>query len=465
MRRNATLIAIVGILFLLLPGLVFAAGQGEAAGQQEAAEQEAEEATPEEPVELLGYGLRYHFGTSEEWMPGYHYFPQNMPEVRIKERDVVVNEVIQQIIESTPAGEWPDFYFLKPNDLRRAVRLGIIEPLNDYLDANPEVRGQYSEGALDHFTIDGNVYALPYTVKPHAMYLNLDVFDTLGVEYPSNDWTWEEFIDIAEQLTDKPEYVGFVGNPGAWHILYSFIAAYDVQGYEMQDGRRVSNLADDPDAIEAIELFLELTSESGVTYTSEEEEEFGIGNAWNDGNAAMLFASTWAQRWGAFNPDTGEYRFNTAVRRVPQGPDGRGVFPDGYGIALHPSGNTDKAFEVIANVASREWTEFAGEVEEVDPVDDVWNYYAEDQARLQDGLPPWSDAESIQIADIAQSDYEGFVNATQDVYRFDFSLEYFNDSDNGLGATVARVAEGEVQLVDALREFDEWATENILNEE
>jgi ABC-type glycerol-3-phosphate transport system substrate-binding protein len=401
-------------------------------------------------------------------MPGYYYWPEFAPHLNIEYEEYTVGEVLEGIIEGIPAGVWPDFYFVNAMDIRRARALGHISPLDDFQQSHPEVFDRFTEESLELYSIDGVPYALPYTVKPHGLYLNTDVFDAQGVDIPDEDWTWPELVELAVELTDKPDYIGWELGPDAWYVLYSMLVSYDADMYVEEDGQRVSNLAEDDKAIEAIELFLDLHHNLGIQFTAEENEEFGIGNAFNEGRLAMRFAGTWTQTWGSWNPDAEEYRFNTEVLRVPTGPGGRGVFPDGYAVALHPAGDREAAFEAASHVTSEQWGDFAIEVaQDNDEIDlsTIWNLYYENDPRMRDGLPPWRGADERDVHPMMESDYRGFLDTRQDFHIFDFDFRtYFRDEDFGLAQYMVAVTEGEMDLIGALREFDEWATRNVLND-
>ncbi|HML22894.1 MAG TPA: sugar ABC transporter substrate-binding protein [Aggregatilinea sp.] len=77
---------------------------------------------------------------------------------------------------------------------------GQIVPLNDYIDADGVDLSAYS-GAADELTYEGSIYALPFRSDIWILYYNKDVFDAAGLDYPTNDMTWDEFDALARQLT------------------------------------------------------------------------------------------------------------------------------------------------------------------------------------------------------------------------------------------------------------------------
>ncbi|WP_082772081.1 ABC transporter substrate-binding protein [Actinoplanes sp. TFC3] len=52
-------------------------------------------------------------------------------------------------------------------------------------------------------TIDGKVIGVPALVDNLAVIYNKELFDAMGVQYPSDEWTWEDFRSAAQKLTDS----------------------------------------------------------------------------------------------------------------------------------------------------------------------------------------------------------------------------------------------------------------------
>jgi ABC-type glycerol-3-phosphate transport system substrate-binding protein len=80
---------------------------------------------------------------------------------------------------------------------------GFLEPLDNYL--GPDVRAKYIESAIEAGSYNGEFMAPPLNTSTQLLYYNKDIFDKKGIEYPSFEiedrMTWEETVQIAEQLT------------------------------------------------------------------------------------------------------------------------------------------------------------------------------------------------------------------------------------------------------------------------
>ncbi|NLK08498.1 MAG: extracellular solute-binding protein, partial [Firmicutes bacterium] len=58
-----------------------------------------------------------------------------------------------------------------------------------------------TEGMLDaYYRPDGKLEALPLLANVFVFAFNKDMFDKYGVEYPTNDWTWQDFAEIAPKF-------------------------------------------------------------------------------------------------------------------------------------------------------------------------------------------------------------------------------------------------------------------------
>jgi multiple sugar transport system substrate-binding protein len=84
--------------------------------------------------------------------------------------------------------------------LAEYVNKGAVMALDDMIAASGnDMSGIQS--ITDSMKIDGKTYGLPYKTSSWFVIYNKDIFDAAGVEYPSGDWTWEEYYELAAKLT------------------------------------------------------------------------------------------------------------------------------------------------------------------------------------------------------------------------------------------------------------------------
>jgi multiple sugar transport system substrate-binding protein len=108
-------------------------------------------------------------------------------------------EGFTKLTQAVQGGGAVDLFRLPSDILPLLVQDGLVAPIDEYL--TEEDRADIYPNLLEAVSIDDQAYAWPLWVPPVGMYLNLDVFEERGVEPPSGDWTYDEFVEIAKQLT------------------------------------------------------------------------------------------------------------------------------------------------------------------------------------------------------------------------------------------------------------------------
>ena len=75
-----------------------------------------------------------------------------------------------------------------------------LMPLDDLIEKDSYDLSVYN-GAAEQLQYNDTTYALPYRSDWYVLFYNKDLFDAAGVEYPSNDMTWEEYRELAAKMT------------------------------------------------------------------------------------------------------------------------------------------------------------------------------------------------------------------------------------------------------------------------
>ena len=148
---------------------------------------------------------------------------------------------------------------LGPKDYSRQVSAGFFMPLNEAVE----------EAGIDPYSIyganlpvedDGNYYALPFKQEMYCVFYNKAIFDEAGVPYPEGPWTWDEYVETAQKLTDKKKgvYGSFMNADLPW--MYMPAQQLAVSFYK-EDG---SCNFDDPVFKEYAEWFKYISNDLGV---------------------------------------------------------------------------------------------------------------------------------------------------------------------------------------------------------
>ncbi|MCL6601507.1 MAG: sugar ABC transporter substrate-binding protein [Paenibacillus sp.] len=80
------------------------------------------------------------------------------------------------------------------------VKQNHLEPLKGFMtdkSIDPSVYG----GTVEQIEVNDEVYALPFRSDFWIVYYNKALFDKAGVEYPSNDMTFDQYDELARKMT------------------------------------------------------------------------------------------------------------------------------------------------------------------------------------------------------------------------------------------------------------------------
>ncbi|WP_165350365.1 ABC transporter substrate-binding protein [Xylanimonas protaetiae] len=92
----------------------------------------------------------------------------------------------------------PDVFALggaKPQEYGDAGALLDLAEVKDTVQLD-----KYPEFSLTNATVDDTVYGLPTGGNATAAFVNTDIFAKAGVEVPTDDWTWDDFVAAANKI-------------------------------------------------------------------------------------------------------------------------------------------------------------------------------------------------------------------------------------------------------------------------
>lgn len=105
------------------------------------------------------------------------------------------------------------FSWLFPHVAEEPFRQSVLD-LQPLLESDPDfLLGDFYPQALDAFRWQGDLWGLPADIRLKLIYYNPSLFDQARVEYPSLDWSFDDFLKKAKLLThgegEEKQY-GFV---------------------------------------------------------------------------------------------------------------------------------------------------------------------------------------------------------------------------------------------------------------
>lgn len=224
-----------------------------------------------------------------------------------------------------------------------------------YLDLTPYIESTgfdtsvYEPALIEFYQTEEGQVGLPFLVFPAAVYYVPAMFDEAGLEYPPAnygdkytldgqevDWNWETFVEVAKRLTvdvngANATDAGFdatqlqqVGYANQWQTHVAYQASYVSGGSDIVEGEEGNYTSAMPDSWkEANKLVYDgMWGEQPFMATGPlaGAPEFGNGNLFNSGKAAMAITPLWYTCCLDQFRDAG-FEFNAGI--LPLGADGQ----------------------------------------------------------------------------------------------------------------------------------------------
>ena len=174
--------------------------------------------------------------------------------------DVITwNEYWTLLEAGASGGTLPDVFWMHINEAQKYMEAEILLDLNDYIEADDAIDLEnYYEGIVEIYNCDGKQYALPKDHDTIALIYNKEIFDKYGVDYPTNEWNWDDYSAAAQAISEAGKEDGVYGtamntNDGqdGW---YNFI--YDFGGKLITEDKTASGM-DDENTIKAMTYLAE----------------------------------------------------------------------------------------------------------------------------------------------------------------------------------------------------------------
>ena len=191
-------------------------------------------------------------------------------------------------------GQMPDVFWMHSNTAQMYMENDLLLNLDDYIAKDDAIDlANYYEGVVELYNRDdnGSQYALPKDHDTIALLYNKAIFDKYGVEYPTDDWTWEDVRDAATKITEAGKADGVYGyaintsnNQDGWYNII-----YDYGGQVITDDHKGTTIGSDEAkaGMEMLRQILEVAAPQTVV------AETGTDSLFNSGLTAMITQGSW----------------------------------------------------------------------------------------------------------------------------------------------------------------------------
>ena len=172
---------------------------------------------------LEGTVTWYLGGDSDFYYEIADAFMEEYPGIEIEVMGTPWGEWSTRFVTMAAAGQMPDVIWFIAG--QPGLRLDVNNWADQLVDLSPfmEEMGTddfISESLLDAATVDGRLVGLPYEFNNILLFYNKEMFDEAGLDYPNEDWTWDDLLEAGKVLTkeDGSQY-GLVWSQFEDHIV------------------------------------------------------------------------------------------------------------------------------------------------------------------------------------------------------------------------------------------------------
>jgi len=300
-------------------------------------------ATPEavEPVEI---STMYHAGMPDAWLATcrkiFDDF-QTAHEGRIIVKDLWVPEAWDKIQTEYAAGGGPDVIINQMDWMVPGAARGMFVNLIPYVNRDGVDLSNYWYDLSLEWEWKGGLYALLLYAGGQALYVNKALLAEAGLDFPADDWTWNDLLDYGTKLTNadagKWGIMGTASNPPYWSCAF----IQENGGSVLNEAMNACTI-DEPAAQEALQWIHDLIYVHQVQPTG--AAIAGLDDQFLAGNVAFAFNGTWmesALRDAGLDWDFARMPVHpdTNLRSVQMGSNGWSVLTS----SKHP----DEAWELV----------------------------------------------------------------------------------------------------------------------
>ncbi len=216
-----------------------------------------------------------------------------------------------QIIIDLAAGTAPDVWYQGSGNIPNLVAAEGILDVSVCLEIVPELTlDRFDPNFLSIHQQGDALWGLPDGGTPMVMYYNPETFETAGVDEPNMDWTWDDFLLTAQQLTldsegrnrldadfDEENIVQYGFRVRSFLFEWIYWVWQNGGDVIAPDGSTVDGYLNSPETIEAITFLRDLVVEYGVAPTpsalDQLNQQFGFLTAFLEGEVAMFPRGHW----------------------------------------------------------------------------------------------------------------------------------------------------------------------------
>lgn len=231
----------VFLTVMVASGLMLSACGKPQEAEKSVAQVNSEDAGTTDPEDVSGEITFTAWGSDEELATDeavLDAFSEKYPNVKVN-FEAINDDYLTKVETMMLAGEAPDVIYGHPKYFQKWASQDLLLDLTPYFQNKQEFFDEtvYATNLYDAFTYEDKNVATVNGADTFLLFYNQDLFDEAGVPYPTEDWTWDDFLDACEKLTIDKDGDGktdqyAISTSKGHEIIQTYMAAFGGELYD-----------------------------------------------------------------------------------------------------------------------------------------------------------------------------------------------------------------------------------------
>ena len=220
-------------------------------------------------------------------------FQENHPEIEVEHSVIPTADHAwdQKAAAALAAGTGPDVMQMSPDYY--GLYSDYFEDLQPYLEKEGvNADDVFTEGMLaPYYRPDGKLEGMPLLENVFVLAYNKDLFDQFGVDYPTDDWTWDDAMDACEKISALGDDIYGIYQPITFNEFFKVAAQY---GGGVLNADKTEFTINSEENLKAATMMISKITDTNVQPTEAQMGGMGDWDLFESGRLGMIPTGIWA---------------------------------------------------------------------------------------------------------------------------------------------------------------------------
>jgi multiple sugar transport system substrate-binding protein len=129
-------------------------------------------------------------------------FEASHPNIKVEVQNEPGERAMEKLQAMVAAGNPPDVMSIHGAYFMPMAADKALLDLEPFIKEDPSFGIEdFYPGLVEQCRYEGTLYSLPRYTSVYVLFYNKDLFDTAGLKYPDDTWTWDTYLAAARKLT------------------------------------------------------------------------------------------------------------------------------------------------------------------------------------------------------------------------------------------------------------------------